>query len=166
MVQSDGSTTTYFGKNLVDIVAEGIYNVGFEINNGILKNEDGNANATVKDVADWVTYFYVDQSTTGTGLDRIVDTIKIDTGLAVATNAGDINQGAAAANSLNQLIVNAIQATNVGSDGWITTDDIRTINNWIRTNYYDTFVALHGNDETGSETGYHLVQNDGGTTQY
>jgi len=166
LVQNDGATTTYFGKNLVDVVTEGIYNVGFEINNGILKNEDGNANATVKDVADWVTYFYVDQSTTGTGLDRIVDTIKIDTGLAAATNAGDINQGAAAANSLNQLIVNAIQATNVGSDGWITTDDIRTVNNWIRTNYYDNFVVLHGDDETGTETGYHLVQNDGGTTQY
>jgi hypothetical protein len=46
------------------------------IENGTLRNEDGDANATVADVAAWATYFYADQSNTGTGLDQIVDIIK------------------------------------------------------------------------------------------
>jgi Ca2+-binding RTX toxin-like protein len=166
LVQNDGAQTTYFAKNLVNTVADGIYHIGFEIQNGQFLNEDGAANATVKDVADWVTYFYVDQSTTGTGLDKIVDTIKIDTGLAKWTNAGDINAGAAAADGLNHLLVDGIAATGVAADGWITSDDIRVLNQWVRTNHYDEFLLLHGDDEGNEETGYHLVQNDGATTQY
>jgi len=164
-VQGDGGNTVYFRKNLVNTVLDGIYHIGFEVQDGRFRNEDGNANATVQDVADWVTYFYVDQSTTGTGLDRIVDAIKTDTSLASHTSASDINQGAAAANALNHLIVEAIQATGVASHDWITTDDIRTINSWIRSNRFDTFVALHGDDEDGVETGFHLVQNDGAFTK-
>ncbi|WP_430015857.1 hypothetical protein ACQY1Z_26250 [Microcystis aeruginosa FBCC-A68] len=166
LVQNDGAQTTYFAKNLVNTVADGIYHIGFQIQNGQFLNEDGAANATVKDVADWVTYFYVDQSTTGTGLDKIVDTIKIDTGLAKWTNAGDINAGAAAADGLNHLLVDGITATGIAADGWITSDDIRTLNQWVRTNHYDEFILLHGDDEGNEETGYHLVQNDGATTQY
>ena len=165
-VQDDGAKTIYFGQNLVNTVADGMYHIGFAIQNNTFLNEDGNANATVSDVTDWVNYFYTDQSTTGTGLDRIVDTIKLDRGLAKWTSAADINAGAAAANSLNQLIVNAIQTTGVYSDSWITTDDVRTINQWIRNNQYNYFLALHGDDESDLETGYHLVQNDGATTQY
>jgi hypothetical protein len=166
LVQNDGANRIYFGQNLVNTVADGLYHIGFEVLNGRFNNEDGNANATIKDVSDWATYFYVDQSTTGTGLDRIVDIIKRDEGLAKWTNAGNINQGADAADDLNHLIVEAIQTTSVDNDGWITSDDLRVINGWIRSNRYDTFVELHGDDENGVETGFHLVQNDGGTTQY
>ena len=166
LVQNDGANKIYFGQNLVNTVADGLYHIGFEVLNGRFNNEDGNANATIKDVSDWATYFYVDQSTTGTGLDQIVDIIKRDEGLAEWTNAGNINRGADAADDLNHLIVEAIQATSVDNDGWITIDDLRVINGWIHSNRYDTFVELHGDDENGVETGFHLVQNDGGTTQY
>ncbi|MFN5516066.1 MAG: M10 family metallopeptidase C-terminal domain-containing protein [Cyanobacteriota bacterium] len=166
LVQDDGANTTYFGQNLVDTVADGLYHIGFQIQNGQFRNEDGDANAMVKDVADWAAYFYIDQSTTGTGLDKIVDTIKLDTGLAKWTCAGNINSGASAADSLNHLIIDAIEATGVNSDGWITSYDVRLINQWVRDNHYPLFLELHGDDEDGTETGYHQVQNNGAITQY
>ena len=65
------------------------------------------------------------------------------------------------------LYVDAIAATGVNSDGWITRADLRLINSWIRSNHYNEFVALHGDDEDdGTETGFHKIQNDGGSTQF
>jgi hypothetical protein len=167
LVQNDGANTTFFGRNLVNTVLDGVYHIGFSVTaDQRFENEDGNANAKVSDVADWLTYFYSDQSTTGTGLDRIVDTIKLDRGLSKNTSAADINAGAAAANSLNTLILEAIAATGVYGDQWISRADLRTINQWINTYKYPLFVDLHGDDENGVETGFHLVQNDGADTKY
>lgn len=168
LVQNDGASTKYFGQNLVNTVADGIYHLGFEIQNGRLLNEDGDENATLDDVADWMTYFYADQSTTGTGLDRIVDVIKSDTGLAKNTNAGDINDGAKYADEFNHIIVDQIAATNANADGWITAEDLRAMNASIRgdADLLAHWTALHGDDEGGAETGFHLVQNDGASTNY
>ncbi|MCS5693728.1 hypothetical protein NZK33_17355, partial [Cyanobium sp. FGCU-6] len=167
LVQADGATATYFGQNLVNTVLDGVYHIGFSItDDNRFQNEDGDANATLSDVAEWLTYFYGDQSTTGTGLDRIVDTIKLDRGLSTNTSATDINDGAAAANSLNQLLLRAIDSTGVYADQWLTRSDLRRLNQWIKANEYPLFVHLHGDDENGEETGYHEVQNDGSTTQY
>ncbi|MBI4694958.1 MAG: hypothetical protein HY749_13135 [Gammaproteobacteria bacterium] len=168
LVQGDGASTTYFGRNLVDTVADGLYHLAFPIVNDRLLNEDGNANARIAKVADWLNYFLVDQSTTGTGLDRIVDTIKVDSGLATWTSAADIDAGAACADALNHLVVDAIAATGVTADKWITSDDIVTLNTWLRADSarLDTWTALHGDDEDTYETGYHLVQNDGASTDH
>ena len=168
LVQNDGANTQYFGKNLVNTVLDGIYHIGFQIQGANLLNEDGNANAALTDVASWLNYFYIDQSSTGTGLDRIVDAIKTDAGLARNTTAADINAGAGYANSFNQLIVQAITATNAMGDGWITSEDLRAMNSWVRSDAtrLAQFTALHGDDENGEETGYHLVQNDGANTNY
>jgi uncharacterized damage-inducible protein DinB len=168
LVQNDGAWTNYFGQNLVNTVADGIYHMGFEIKDGRFLNEDGNKNATVGDVADWLNYYYADASTTGTGLDKIVDTIMVDAGLAHCTHADDIYQGAQYADAFNQLIVQAIQATNAMGDGWLTSEDMRAMNAWIRTDpeRLAQWTALHGDDENGEETGYHLVQNDGAQTDY
>ena len=168
LVQNDGATTRLFGKNAVNTIYDGIYHIGFTINgDGRFQNEDGNANAQVSDVADWITYYYGDPSTTGTGLDRLVDWIKLDPGLARNTAAKDINDGLAAANGLNQLYGEAIDATGVNADGLLSRVDLRAINQWIRDNRYDAFVLLHGDDEgDGTETGFHLIQNDGGSTQF
>jgi hypothetical protein len=165
LVQNDGASTRMFGQNFVNTVADGMYHIGFAIVDGRFQNEDGDANATVEDVADWINYFYTDQSTTGTGLDRIVDAIKTDQGLAKNTNAGDINDGADAANDLNAMIVAAIDATKAMSDGWLTAEDMVAVNAYIQKYHNDDFVRLHGDDENGSETGFHLVQNDGATSQ-
>ena len=168
LVQNDGANTQYFGKNLVNTVADGMYHFGFEIENGRFVNEDGDANATLDDVADWMNYFFVDHSTTGTGLDRIVDVVKTDTGLARSTNAGDINDGAKAADGMNHIIVDQIQSTNANGDGWITAEDLRSMNANIRgdADLLAKWTALHGDDENGEETGFHLVQNDGASTNY
>ncbi len=168
LVQNDGANTKFFGQNLVNTVADGMYHLGFEIQNGRFLNEDGNENATLKDVSDWVNYFYTDQSTTGTGLDRIVDVIKTDRGLSKYTNAGDINGGAHAADGLNHIIVDEINGTNANADGWITSEDLRAMNAAIRgdADLLARWTELHGDDEDGSETGFHLVQNDGASTNY
>ena len=167
-VQNDGATTRLFGKNAVNTIDDGIFHIGFTINgDGRFQNEDGDANAQVSDVAEWITYYYGDPSNTGTGLDRLVDWIKLDTGLARNTAAKDINDGLAAANGINQLYVEAIAATGVNADGLLSRVDLRMINQWIRDNRYDAFVLLHGDDAgDGTETGYHQIQNDGGSTQF
>ncbi|NNJ92095.1 MAG: hypothetical protein HKP55_10490, partial [Gammaproteobacteria bacterium] len=167
LVQNDGANTSMFGKNFVNTVADGIYHLGFEIEGDQLLNEDGNANARLSDVADWLNYFYADQGSTNSGLDYLVDVIKSDRGLSCRTNAGDINEGAAAADGLNKILVNAIEATGVANDNVINVEDIRTINAYIRDNDLKDWIELHGDDEgNGEETGFHLVQNDGAREKY
>jgi Ca2+-binding RTX toxin-like protein len=147
-------------------VLDGIYHIGFEIGtDGRFRNEDGNANARVSDVADWLNYYLGDPSTTGSGLDRIVDTARWDGGLATHTSAAQIRGGLDAANALNELILKAVKATDVNLDGWISRGDLRQISKWIQTNSYDDFLAFHGDDEGGVETGFHLIQGDGGNVQ-
>ena len=168
LVQNDGANTKYFGQNLVNTVADGIYHMGFAIQNGRFLNEDGDENATLTDVADWLNYFYVDQSSTGTGLDRIVDIIKSDRGLAKYTNAGDIVDGAQYADDFNHIIVDLIHSTGADADRWITTEDLSRMNAAIRSDaaLLARWTALHGDDEGGEETGFHLVQNDGANTDF
>lgn len=165
LVQNDGASTPFSGKNLVNTVADGIYHMAFEVKKGRFLNEDGNLNVSVSDVASWLNYFLSDQSTTGTGLDRITDALKTDPGLSRWTTATDINAGADYANQLNQTIVKAISATNAMADQWITVEDLQAMNAWIRSDAkrLGNWMNWHGNDEQGVETGYHLVQNDGST---
>lgn len=167
-VQNDGASTPLFGKNLVNTVADGLYHLGFSIDNGRFVNEDGNANASVGEVANWLNYFLSDQSTTGTGLDQIVDAIKQDNGLNRGTSARDINAGAASADGLNHMLVDAIAATDAMADNWITREDLQAINTWIRADAdrLARWTELHGDDENGVETGYHLIQNDGGKATF
>ena len=166
LVQNDGASTRMFGQNFVNTVADGIYHLGFEIEGDNILNEDGNQNAALTDLADWVQYFYTDQSTTGTGLDQLTDMVKTDLGLARNTSAADINEGADAANAMNAILVEAIESTGVAADSNISTDDIRIINSYIRQYHLDEWIELHGDDEDGEETGYHLVQNDGANIQF
>ncbi|MFM7264203.1 MAG: calcium-binding protein, partial [Cyanobium sp.] len=167
LVQNDGATTKLFGQNAINTIYDGIYHIGFTINpDGRFQNEDGDANALVSDVAEWITYYYGDPSTTGSGLDRMIDWIRLDPGLSKFTAALDINDGLAAADRLNQLLLKAINATGVNLDGWISRYDLRLINRLVRENAFEAFDSDHGNDENGVETGFHLIQNDGATTQF
>ena len=63
------------------------------------------------------------------------------------------------------LDADGIAATGADADGRISADDVRAINAWIQADEgrYNQFVALHGDDENGTETGFHLVQNEGAT---
>ncbi|MFM8606020.1 MAG: hypothetical protein ACKOBY_10960, partial [Cyanobium sp.] len=167
LVQNDGATTQLFGQNAVNTIFDGIYHIGFAINpDGRFQNEDGDANALVSDVAEWISYYYGDPSTTGSGLDRLVDWIRLDPGLTQCTSALQVNDGLAAANSLNGVLLEAITATGVNLDGWISRNDLQQINRWVRDNRYSAFVLYHGDDEDGVETGFHKIQNDGATTQF
>ena len=166
LVQNDGASTRMFGKNFVNKVADGIYHLGFDIEGDYILNEDGNRNASLEDLASWVEYFYVDESDTGTSLDKITDTIKSDPGLARNTDADDINGGAYYANEMNHIIVEAIENTGAADDGHISVGDVKDINTYIRANYEQLWIELHGDDTDNGETGFHLVQNDGSIIKF
>ena len=73
--------------------------------------------------------------------------------------------GARNADDMNRLIVDAIQRHGCGQrpacSMWPTSGRSTAI---CETHAADQWIVLHGDDEDGSETGFHLVQNDGATT--
>ncbi len=161
----DDTSGTMFGQRMVDTVANGIYSLGFALSGDNVGSLAGSPGQSVANVAAWLDYFLGNQPSLhgGTGLDRIVDVIFDDPGLAQATPLADIRGGAEAAAGLNALLIEAMDATGARTDGWITPEELRAINAWVRADQarYTRFVELHGDDENGTETGYHLVQNDG-----
>ena len=82
---------------------------------------------------------------------RLVDVVKNDTGLSACTNAGDINEGAAAANEMNKILIEAIESQGLASDNLISVEDIIAINQYIRDNHYDRWVELHGDDHVWTD---------------
>ncbi len=181
LVQDDGAKTQLFDKNAVNTVADGIYHLGFKIDDNRLQNEDGNNNASLKQVSEWLgSLLSADLSagslanaavnpyakgSTGTGLDKLVDLITTDSGLIKHIATSEIYAGAKAADAMNGLIVSAIRATNAADGGRIESDELREINTWLRANHLSDWTTLHGDDEDKSETGFHLVQNDGASSQ-
>ena len=176
-VQNDGSISRLFGEDAVNTVFDGLYHLGFEVCNGRLLNEDGNQNAALSDVATWLNALLAPElaagtlantrvdpqfhGTTGTGLDSLVEIIVDDTGLNNRLSQIQINEGAAAADAMNRIIVDGIRATGIGDDGDLTERDMYDLNHWITTNRGAEWATLHGDDEQGLETGFHVVQNDG-----
>ena len=167
LLEGDGGSAWLFGDRLVDGIADGLFHAGFKVVGGSVQDQSGRADASVVNIASWLDYFLADLSTTGTGLDRLVDAIMADRGLNTWTRAADIIAGAEAANSLNTLIAEGIVTTRVAADGWITDLDVATLDAWMRADpaRYARFLELHGNDENGVETGFHKVQGDGGRTE-
>lgn len=182
LVQNDGATSYLFGdENAIDTVADGIYHLGFAISNGRLLNEDGNENASLKDVTYWLNNLLADDlagdkfvnpsvklldtGTTDTGLDRLVSIVVADPGLNRNLPTHEIQLGAGYADAMNQLILDAIRGTGVANDGTFTASDVRDINAYLQTNHRAEWIELHGDDEDGQETGFHLVQNDGASTR-
>ncbi|MEO1496527.1 MAG: LamG-like jellyroll fold domain-containing protein [Planctomycetota bacterium] len=182
LVQGDGASTLVFGdSNAINTVADGSYHLGFEIDGNRLQNEDGNNNATLDDVSFWLSEYLdadlaagalaneaVDLSasgTTGTGLDAVVELIAEDRGLNRRVATSEIVEGAEAADGMNALIVEAIRETDVAFDGRISRWDVFDISRYLRRNHSAEWTELHGDDEEGVETGFHLVQGDGADTQ-
>lgn len=179
LVQNDGATTQMFGQNAVNTIADGLYHLGFGYKNGRLINEDGNGNASVESVAHWLNQVLADDmdalsndgvspvitGTTGTGLDDLVDVITQDPGLTNRISLGEINKGAEAADHMNQIIVQSLKATGLANDGRITASDVATLADFIKANHATVWIKAHGDDENNEETGFHLVQGDGGQTR-
>jgi Ca2+-binding RTX toxin-like protein len=108
---------------------------------------------------------------TGSYLDSVLEAIMVDAGLNPAGNTARHAQtadGARAAAGLDQIIQDAIKATGVAADGDISVADVIKLNAWIRADAgrLADWKRLHGDDENGVATGFHLVQGDGGTTQF
>jgi len=180
-VQNDGAKTRLFRKNAINRVADSIYHLGFESNRkNRLLNEDGNKNATYKKVGTWLNGLLVSDlageelknpeiteiyGTTDTGLDQIIDIIYSDERLQEKVSIGDIREASSAADGMNHILVEAIEVLDLVSDGEIDTDDTRAINQYIQANHAELWAELHGDDEDGEETGYHLVQRDGAKTK-
>ncbi len=99
------------------------------------------------------------------GLNKIIDIIKNDTRLNRRVDKGDIQTAIESAERMNEIIIEAIIQTGVANDKYISTADTREINDYIFHNYKEEWRELHGNDEEGEETGFHLVVNDGARTK-
>ncbi len=181
LVQNDGAKTELFGRNAVNTVADGLYHLGFKLEDDRFQNEDGNANASIGQLTEWLSGLLAGDlggdklhnaavnpyasGSTNTGLDQLVNLITADAGLNKNIATSDIFAGAQAADALNALIIEAIQATGVANNGDITRGDVRDLNAWLRTHRLSEWTALHGDDEDCEETGFHLVQDDGAKTE-
>jgi len=180
-VVNNGARTKLFDRNAINKIADSIYHLGFEthLKNRLL-NEDGNANASYKRVSIWLNSLLkedlesgvLSNSTiheivgkTGTGLDRAIEIIYNDIGLQKHISTGDMRIGAYSANEMNKLLIETIDATEAGSSGEFTVENIREINSYLVENYVAEWARLHGDDEDDSETGFHKVQNDGAKTK-
>ena len=108
------------------------------------------------------------QAAQALGLEAIAAKVLEDPGLRAATPAGDIEAGAAAARLMNEVLETAMRATGANSDGLVTPDELRAMSDYIRGDeaLYAKFVEGHGDDEGNEETGFHLVQGDGGTLKF
>ncbi|MBK9082492.1 MAG: hypothetical protein IPL88_10635 [Rhizobiales bacterium] len=102
--------------------------------------------------------------TTGTGLDATIRVIGEDQGLAHRVSRADIAAGAAAADAINGMIVEAIRATGAANDGVLTTAEVYDLSTYIRAHHYAAFLAAHGDDD-GRGDRLPPVQNDGATTR-
>jgi len=102
---------------------------------------------------------------TGSGLDVLVEYSLADPGLNERTSQEDIIAGATAAARMNMIVVEAIVATGAANDGAIKADDVYAMSDWIAANRLADWVTAHGDDGDDVETGFHLIQNDGGRLQ-
>ncbi len=103
-----------------------------------------------------------------TAMESILHFVERDGGIQRNVSDRDIAGGLAGGQMMNNAIGAAIDATGVNNDGRITAADVMAISDHIRANpaLYGEFVLGHGDDEGDEETGFHLVQGDGGTLQF
>lgn len=101
-------------------------------------------------------------------LEAIAELVESEPGLLANISQADILGGSAAARLMNQVIMQAIAATGINADGVLTPYEVRRLSDHIRAdrNLYDSFVEGHGDDEGSAETGFHLVQGDGGALRF
>ncbi len=102
---------------------------------------------------------------TSTKLERLVSRLYADQGLANEVSGSTLAAGVAAARKMNDVLGTAIERLEVNSDGVITPDEVKQISRTIRADQtlYAEFLAGHGDDEGSVETGFHKIQNNGGS---
>ncbi len=87
-----------------------------------------------------------------------------DPGLNVSVS--DRVAARSAMEGMNNILREAAEATGATIDGRITREETLAMSNWIRNNRYEEWNRYHGDDGDGIETGFHRIQNDGGTLQF
>lgn len=94
--------------------------------------------------------------------------ISLDPGLNAHVSDAEIARGLAAVDSLSALLTSVIDRLGVNRDHLLTEADLKAISTAIRAvpDDYQRFVTAHGDDEGTTETGYHLLQNDGGNLMF
>ncbi|WP_299656562.1 calcium-binding protein [uncultured Tateyamaria sp.] len=105
---------------------------------------------------------------TPNGLETIAELVETDPGLTANIYPEDIAGGAAAARQMNVVFETAMAETGVNGDGILSTDDMYVLSAFIQDDpdLYATFLEGHGDDEGDEETGFHLVQGDGGALEF
>jgi hypothetical protein len=177
-VQNNGATTKIHADNLINSIADGIYNLGYKTNNkSRLLNQYGKKNKSFEKVACWLDNIlktdlvagkldseYIEiNGTTDTSLDNIIPSIYKDKGLLMKVSMEDIREGARTANEMNKLIVESIKVTGIAGDNHISKYDAITLNQYLVNHYGTKWTTLYGDDKDGIETGYHRIKNDGAT---
>jgi Ca2+-binding RTX toxin-like protein len=101
-------------------------------------------------------------------LESIVVAVTADKGLAKKVSTEDMAAGIAAIRELNLLLAEVIAAQGLNDDGVISADDLARVSKAIQADsaLFDRFIAAHGDDEGSNETGFHVLQNDGGASKF
>ena len=105
---------------------------------------------------------------TPNGLETIAELVETEPGLIANIYPEDIAGGAAAARQMNAIFETAMAATGVNTDGILTANDMYVLSAFIQNDpaLYAAFLEGHGDDEGNEETGFHLVQGDGGALEF
>jgi hypothetical protein len=96
----------------------------------------------------------------------IIKAVRSDPGLKATISDNQIDRGIRAADRMNDVLLRMIDKTNVNNDGQITASDMVKISKATFNSpaAWQDFLLGHGND-AGRTTGFHWVQNDGGTLE-
>lgn len=80
----------------------------------------------------------------------------------------ELAKGLTAVDTLSQILLQVIETSHLNDDGLITAADMQAVSDAVRANpaLYQQFLTAHGDDEWRSETGYHLLQNDGASLMF
>jgi len=92
-IQGDGGTVQALGTDLINTVADGIYQIGFAIQGETFLNEDGNRNAALGDVSSWLNFYLNDRTQiVGTGANDLLGGTEIAEQL-VGREGNDLLEG-------------------------------------------------------------------------
>lgn len=101
-------------------------------------------------------------------LSSLITALSNDPGLVANVSTTERQKGLDAAAALNALLLKVIEAKGLNADGWIRPEEMSIISTTMQGNAVDylAFLRAHGDDEGNLETGFHLLQNDGGTLKF
>ena len=183
LVEQDNGLVRLFGASAIDEIMNSIYSFGFGSVNGQLIDNEGKPYRSLELTAGWLDQLLTDtdkvslynpntlidfEGTTGTGLDRLVDVVNEDVGLAYNLSSTDIAEGARAVDSLNRLFLTGIEELGLANDLEIDFSDVRALDEWVQASTYRSSRVdeLRGSSEDGSESGYQLIAYEGARTGY